>query len=73
MSDPIAAKYVRPFRMGRELINGTNRWCLWMLGVEPSEIKSSAFLRSGGCGEGNPSCKQESGDARQGDDRLAVR
>lgn len=45
MSDPIAAKYVRPFRMGRELINGTNRWCLWMPGVEPSEIKSSAFLR----------------------------
>ena len=45
MSDPIAAKYVRPFRMGRELINGTNRWCLWMPGVEPSEIKSSSFLR----------------------------
>lgn len=26
-----------------------------------------------GWSEGNPSCKQESGDARQGDDRLAVR
>ena len=24
MADPIAARFVRPFRMGRELINGTD-------------------------------------------------
>lgn len=45
MSDPIAAKYVRPFRGSRELINGIDRWCLWMHGIEPSEIRKSAFLR----------------------------
>ena len=28
MSDPIAAKYVRSFRMGKELIRGLDRWCL---------------------------------------------
>lgn len=44
MSDAIAAKYVRPFRMGRELINGADRWCLWMVDVEPSDIRKSVFL-----------------------------
>src|SRR5699024_9085523 len=29
-ADPIAAKYLRPFRMGRELVRGLDRWCLWM-------------------------------------------
>ncbi len=65
MSDPIAAKYVRPFRMGRELINGTNRWCLYARG---GAVRNQIFFipaGSGGCGEGNPSCKQESGDARK--------
>lgn len=45
MADPIAAKYVHPFRMGRELINGIDRWCLWMEGVQPSELRKSPFLR----------------------------
>lgn len=45
MSDPIAAKYVRPFRGSRELINGIERWCLWLVDVEPAEIRNSAFLR----------------------------
>lgn len=44
MSDSIAAKYVRPFRMGRELINGLDRWCLWLVDVEPGELKRSSFL-----------------------------
>lgn len=29
-ADPIAAKYLRPFRMGREVVRGLDRWCLWM-------------------------------------------
>ena len=45
ISDPIAAKYVRPFRGSRELINGIERWCLWLVDVEPAEIRNSAFLR----------------------------
>ena len=45
MADPIAAKYVRPFRGARELINGEERWCLWMLNAEPSDLRKSAFLK----------------------------
>lgn len=46
MSDCIAAKYVRQFRMGREMINGIDRWCLWLTNAEPSDLRGSAFLRN---------------------------
>ena len=29
-ADPIAAKYLRPFRGSRELVRGLERWCLWL-------------------------------------------
>lgn len=45
MDDPTAAKYVRPFRMGKELINGIDRWCLWLADAEPHDIRSSRFLQ----------------------------
>lgn len=45
MEDPIASKYIRPFRMGRELINGIDRWCLWMVDAPISELLRSAFIR----------------------------
>lgn len=45
MADPIAARFVRPFRMGRELINGTDRWCLWLRDAEPGELRKSSFLK----------------------------
>ena len=46
-SDPIAAKYLRPFRMGRELVRGLNRWCLWMGDddFEPADINRSPVLK----------------------------
>lgn len=44
MKDPIAAKYVRPFRMGKELINNIERWCLWLVDAEPSEMRESKFI-----------------------------
>ena len=46
MADPVAAKYVRPFRMGREMINGIDRWCLWLTDAQPSDLRGSAFLRN---------------------------
>ena len=45
MADPIAAKYVKPFRMGRELVRGLDRWCLWLDGATPSDITNSPILR----------------------------
>lgn len=45
MSDPVAAKYVRPFRGSRELMNGLDRWCLWLVDVAPSDIAQSPVLK----------------------------
>lgn len=45
-ADPIAAKYLRPFRMGRDMIQGFDRWCLWMAesDFDPRDIKMSSLL-----------------------------
>lgn len=46
-SDPIAAKYLRPYLGGDELINGLSRWCLWMAddNFDPSDVSKSKLLR----------------------------
>lgn len=46
-SDPIAAKYLRPYRMGRELVRGLDRWCLWMGDddFDPADINRSPVLK----------------------------
>lgn len=45
-ADPIAAKYLRPFRMGRELVRGLDRWCLWMAeNFDPKDLTRSMVLR----------------------------
>lgn len=46
MTDPIAAKYVRPFRGSRELINGIDRWCLWLQDATPADLTKSPILRN---------------------------
>jgi hypothetical protein len=43
--DAVAARYLRPLLGAEELINGGERWCLWLEGVEPSELRSSKALR----------------------------
>ncbi len=45
--DPIAMKYVRNFIGARELIMGTDRWCLWMADddFDPSDVQASSVLR----------------------------
>ena len=47
VADPIAAKYLRPFRGSRELIRGLERWCLWMADEEfdPSDLAKSSVLK----------------------------
>ena len=46
-ADPIAAKYLRPFRMGKELVRGLDRWCLWMADsdFDPRDIQRSPVLK----------------------------
>lgn len=42
--DPIAAKYLRRIVGARELIQGEVRFCLWLVGAEPSDIRESPEL-----------------------------
>ncbi|MCF8526555.1 MAG: N-6 DNA methylase [Candidatus Nanopelagicales bacterium] len=44
-SDPIAAKYLKPLIGAEELINGGERYCLWLVDAEPSDLRSSPVLR----------------------------
>lgn len=48
IADPIAAKYVRPFRGSKELVDGLSRWCLWMGDDDfnPRDISASTVLRN---------------------------
>lgn len=46
-ADPVASKYLRPFRMGKELVHGLNRWCLWMGdGFAPDDLAKSSILKT---------------------------
>lgn len=44
-ADPVASKYLRPFLMGRELIQGIPRWCLWLEHLDPADLQRSPILR----------------------------
>jgi hypothetical protein len=37
--EPRAEKYILPFISAYEYLNGKKRWCLWLLDIEPKEIK----------------------------------
>ncbi|GAA0984653.1 hypothetical protein ENKNEFLB_02083 [Nocardioides aquaticus] len=45
VSDQVAAKYVRKFVGAKELINSLDRWCLWLVDLEPSDLAKSPVLR----------------------------
>lgn len=38
-TDPHAEKFIRPYMMGKDFINRISRWCLWLKGVEPADIR----------------------------------
>lgn len=43
-ADPVAARYLRPFVGAKELIQGLERWCLWLEDATEEEIASSVVL-----------------------------
>ncbi|MEV8220227.1 DNA methyltransferase [Microbacterium sp. NPDC077391] len=45
-TDPIAAKYLRRVVGSEELINGVERWGLWMVSANPSDLLQSPVLKS---------------------------
>lgn len=44
-ADPVAAQYLRPYMMGRELLHNEPRWCLWMVDLDPADLRKSQVLR----------------------------
>ena len=38
--EPNAEKYLRPFMGADDYINNHGRWCLWLLGVAPNELRA---------------------------------
>ncbi|ATF62212.1 hypothetical protein CO690_00420 [Rothia mucilaginosa] len=45
-ADPIAARYLRPFVGAKELVQGLERWCLWLEDASEEEIASSPVLNA---------------------------
>ena len=42
--EPKAKKYIKRFMMGYEFINNVPRYCLWLVGVSPKEIKEMPLV-----------------------------
>lgn len=42
--EPNLSRYIRPFTSGDDFINNKKRYCLWLVGVSPTEIKHSPEL-----------------------------
>jgi hypothetical protein len=43
--DPIAEPYVRRLLGAKDMLNGSARWCLWLVDASPNDIAQSAELR----------------------------
>ena len=43
--EPSALKYVRQIYGATEYINNKARYCLWLVGISPAELRSSAFIK----------------------------
>lgn len=44
LKEPLAATFVRPFISASEYLNGQKRWCLWLVGIAPNELKQMPFV-----------------------------
>lgn len=40
VAEPEAAKWIRPFLGAEEFINNIPRWCLWLVGISPAELRA---------------------------------
>lgn len=38
--EPAAKKWIRPYTGAQEFINGYTRYCLWLVGISPTELKA---------------------------------
>lgn len=45
-ADPVASKYLRRYIGARELLHSNLRYCLWLVELDPDDLKRSVLLRS---------------------------
>ncbi|MEX2323484.1 MAG: DNA methyltransferase [Acidimicrobiia bacterium] len=45
LSDPVAARFLRPYLGGKELLHGHKRWALWLESATPGELRGSRLIR----------------------------
>ena len=45
LEEPGAARWIRPFSMGAEFINGTERFCLWLPDITAQDLKELPLVR----------------------------
>ncbi len=38
--EPKSAKYIKPLISAKEFLNGESRWCIWLVGIKPNELKT---------------------------------
>lgn len=42
--EPQGNEFLRPFISGRDFLNGSRRWCFWLVNAKPSDLKKLAIL-----------------------------
>ncbi len=45
LADPICAKYVRRLVSAYGMLHNENRWCLWLVGASPADLRGSAEIK----------------------------
>lgn len=46
VADPVAAKYIRRLVGSKEIVNNIDRWCLWLVNLDPADVHKSPFLQA---------------------------
>jgi hypothetical protein len=44
-TEPDAEKYIKPFVSAREFLNNMNRWCIWLVDIEPNELRKLSEIK----------------------------
>jgi hypothetical protein len=45
-SEPDAANWVRPYTGAEEFLNGIERWCLWLVDIDPAELNRLPLVKN---------------------------
>lgn len=44
IKEPGAKKWVKPLLSAHEYLNGKKRWCIWLVGIQPKELKNLPLI-----------------------------